>query len=107
MTTWFVSRHPGALEWAARQGLQIDRFATHLDPAEVQGGDTVIGSLPVHLAAVVCQRGGRYLNLSVTLPAELRGKELSADKLDQLGARLEQYRIESAQKPVPARTFKS
>ena len=98
MTTWFVSRHPGALEWAARQGLHIDRFATHLDPAEVQGGDTVIGSLPVNLAAVVCRRGGRYLNLSVTLPAELRGKELSADQLEKLGARLEEYRIESGQK---------
>ena len=93
MTTWFVSRHPGALEWAARQGLRIDRFATHLDPAEVQGGDTVICSLPVNLAAVVCRRGGRYLNLSVTLPAELRGKELSADQLDQLGARLEEFRV--------------
>jgi CRISPR-associated protein Csx16 len=93
MTTWFVSRHPGALEWAARQGLRIDRFATHLDPAEVQGGDTVIGSLPVNLAAVVCRRGGRYLNLSVTLPSELRGKELSADQLDQLGARLEEFRV--------------
>jgi CRISPR-associated protein Csx16 len=59
----------------------------------VQGGDTVIGSLPVNLAAVVCRRGGRYLNLSVTLPAELRGKELSADQLDQLGARLEEFRV--------------
>lgn len=95
MTTWFVSRHPGALEWAGRQGLQIDRFATHLNPAEVQAGDTVIGSLPVNLAAVVCQRGGRYLNLSVALPAELRGKELSADQLDRLGARLEEFRIAS------------
>ena len=93
MTTWFVSRHPGALEWAARQVLQIDRFATHLDPAEVRGGDTVIGNLPVNLAAVVCRRGGRYLNLSVTLPAELRGKELSADQLDKLGARLEELRV--------------
>lgn len=54
---------------------------------------TVIGSLPVNLAAVVCQRGGRYLNLSVALPAELRGKELSADQLDQHGARLEEFRI--------------
>lgn len=107
MTTWFVSRHPGALEWAARQGLQIDRFATHLDPAEVQGGDTVIGSLPVNLAAVVCHRGGRYLNLSVTLPAELRGKELSADQLERLGARLEEYRIESGQKSVSLAAFKS
>lgn len=96
MTTWFVSRHAGALEWAARRGLLIDRFATHLDPAEVQAGDTVIGSLPVNLAAVVCQRGGRYLNLSVALPAELRGKELSADQLDRLGARLEEFRITNA-----------
>lgn len=98
MTIWFVGRHPGALEWAARQGLQIDRFATHLDPAEVQGGDTVIGSLPVNLAALVCQRGGRYLSLSVSLPAELRGKELSADQLEKLGARLEEYRVEAAHK---------
>ena len=94
MTTWFVSRHPGALEWTARKGLHIDRFATHLDPAEVQRGDTVIGSLPVNLAAVVCQRGARYLNLSVVVPAELRGKELSADQLEKLGARLEEYRVE-------------
>lgn len=94
MTTWFVSRHPGALEWAARQGLQIDRFATHLDPAEVRCGDVVVGSLPVNLAAVVCQRGGRYLNLSLSVPAELRGKELSADQLERLGARLEEYRVE-------------
>ena len=94
MTTWFVSRHPGALEWAARKGLQVDRFATHLDPVEVQRGDTVIGSLPVNLAAVVCQRGARYLNLSVVVPAELRGKELSADQLEKLGARLEEYRVE-------------
>ncbi len=93
MTTWFVSRHPGALEWAARQGLQIDRFATHLDPAQVQRGDTVVGSLPVNLAAMVCQRQARYLNLSVSLPAELRGKELSADQLERLGARLESFQI--------------
>lgn len=101
MTTWFVSRHPGALEWAARQGLQIDRFATHLDPAEVQCGDTVIGSLPVNLAAMVCQRPARYLNLSVALPVEFRGKELSADQLERLGARLEEFRITSEQRITP------
>ncbi len=96
MTIWFVSRHPGALAWAARQGLRIDRFATHLEPGDVQRGDTVIGSLPVHLAAMVCQRQARYLNLSVELPAALRGKELSADQLERHGARLEEYRVERA-----------
>ena len=93
MTTWFVSRHPGALEWAARQGLRIDRFATHLELSDVQPGDTVIGSLPVNLAALVCQRQARFLNLSVQLPFELRGTELSADQLEQLSARLEEYSV--------------
>jgi len=73
MTTWFISRHPGACDWAAQQGLHIHRQVAHLDPAEVEPGDTVIGTLPVHLAAAVCQRGARYLNLSLDLPAHARG----------------------------------
>ena len=73
MTTWFVTRHPGAIEWAARQGLRIDRHVAHLDPASIAPGDTVIGILPVNLAARVCERGARYFNLSLELPAEARG----------------------------------
>ncbi len=93
MTTWFVTRHPGAEEWAARRQIAIDRHCTHLDPADVEAGDTVIGSLPVHLAAAVCARGARYLNLSLDLPARARGKELSAEELGEFNARLEEYKI--------------
>ena len=94
MTTWFVSRHPGAVEWAARQRLAVDQFRPHIDPQEVQPGDTVIGSLPVNLAAAVCARGVRYQHLSLELPAHLRGQELSADQLEALGARLQEFRVE-------------
>ncbi|WP_349497520.1 CRISPR-associated protein Csx16 [Hydrogenophilus thermoluteolus] len=90
---WFVTRHPGAVEWAARQGLKVDRQVAHLDPDEVQAGDTVIGTLPVHLAAQVCARKARYLHLSLDLPPEARGLELSADDLERYGARLEAYHI--------------
>jgi len=93
MTTLLITRHPGAIEWAARQGFRIDRQIDHLDPADVRPGDTVIGTLPVHLAAKVCARGGRFFNLSLDLPPEARGKELSADDLDRHGARLEEYLI--------------
>lgn len=93
MSTWFVSRHPGAIEWATRQHLQVDRTVPHLDPAQVQPGDTVIGSLPVNLAAQVCAKGASYWHLSVELPAELRGRELSADDLEQLGARVQAFDI--------------
>ena len=93
MTTWFVSRHPGAVDWAARQGLAVDQWVSHLDLGLVQPDDTVIGSLPVNLAALVCQRGARYLHLSLELSAHLRGQELSADQLEQLGAQLCQYQV--------------
>lgn len=93
-TTWFVSRHPGAVEWARRQELAVDRWAAHLDPAEICAGDTVIGSLPANLAAEVCARGARHLHLSLELPAEWRGRELSAEELEQAGANIEHFSVQ-------------
>lgn len=93
MTTLFISRHPGALEWAAGEGFAVDRMIAHLDPDTIQPGDVVIGTLPVNLAARVCAHGGRYLHLSLELPLEWRGRELSAADLRRFGARLEEYRV--------------
>jgi len=92
--TWFVSRHSGAIEWAKCQGLAIVRWVGHLDPNSVAAEDTVIGTLPVNLAAEVCKRGARYLHLSIAVPAPWRGRELSVGDLLMLGASLEPYRIE-------------
>ena len=94
MTTYFVSRHPGALDWAAEEGIQVDALIMHLDTAIIAPGDRIIGSLPVNLAAEVCRRGGRYLNLSLEPPAELRGRELSVEQMRACGACLEEFRIE-------------
>lgn len=93
MTTYFITRHPGAVEWAARRGLAVDRQLAHLDPADIRPGDVVIGTLPVNLAAAVCARGARFFNLSLDLPAEARGRELSAYELERYGARIEEYEI--------------
>lgn len=96
MTTYFISRHPGARAWAAEQGLQIDQHLTHLNTALIQAGDTVMGTLPVHLAAAVCRQGARYTNLSLDLPAHWRGRELSASEMRQCNARLEGFDIRQA-----------
>jgi CRISPR-associated protein Csx16 len=100
MTTWFVSRHPGALEWAAQQGLRVDRQVTHLEPAQVRAGDTVIGTLPIQLAAAVCAQGAHFYNLSLDLPALWRGRELSAGELVQCNARLERYDVRTPAIPL-------
>lgn len=94
MTTLFITRHPGAREWARRQGFAIDRLVEHLDPADIRAGDSVLGSLPVNLAAEVCGRGGRYFHLTLPLPPEWRGRELSADDMERFGARLEEFFVE-------------
>ncbi|MBF0109736.1 MAG: CRISPR-associated protein Csx16 [Magnetococcales bacterium] len=93
MTVYFVSRHPGAQEWAATQGLVVDRRIEHLEIGDIVSGDRVIGSLPVNIAAEICNRGGHYHHLSLKVPQILRGKELSVEEMIACGARLEEYRI--------------
>ena len=95
--TWFVSRHPGAIEWAQRGQLVIERWVAHLDPTEVAAGDLVIGTLQVNLAADVCKRGARYLHLSLSMPSAWRGRELSAEALLAVCAELSAFRVEEAQ----------
>lgn len=94
MTTYFVTRHAGAREWAAASGVEVDFVTAHLDIEGVGVGDIVIGTLPVHLAAEITRRGARYIYLSIDIPADRRGQELSAEEMKRYGARLEEYRIE-------------
>lgn len=93
MTHWFISRHPGACEWMAALSITIDHVVAHLVPLDVGSGDVVYGSLPINLAAQVCERGARYFHLSLVIPFELRGQELSAAQLATMGARFEEFDI--------------
>ena len=54
-------------------------------------GDNVIGTLPINLVAEVNARGGHYFHLTLEIPADARGKELTANDMRQFGARLEGY----------------
>ena len=91
MASYFVTRHPGAIEWACRQGI-VATMLSHLDPGRVETGDTVLGVLPVHIVAAINAKGARYLHLELDMAEEDRGRELSAGDLDRLGARLIEYR---------------
>jgi len=91
---WLVSRHAGALDWLQSRGINADRIVTHLDPEAPAPGDTVIGTLPIHVAARLVERGVEVRFLAMELPRHLRGRELTRDEMESSNARLEAFRIE-------------
>lgn len=93
MPSFFISRHSGALEWLKNQGIVVDKMLPHLDIDIIQPNDTVIGNLPIHLAAQVCEKKARYFHLEISIPLQYRGKELTAHQLTELGAKLTQFYI--------------
>jgi CRISPR-associated protein Csx16 len=75
---YFVTRHNGAVLWARDAGIRARKIEqANFDVSIVRPGDVVMGTLPVHLAAAVIQRG----------------KELTAAQMRDCNARLEEYRI--------------
>ena len=92
---YFVSRHEGAIQWAKKQQLAIDAWQDHFDVDQAQAGDVVYGTLPIPMVAQLMARGARYFHLSFEMPKELRGRELTAEEMDQLQVSLVEYRVEA------------
>lgn len=88
----FVSGHPGADTWARRRGI-VARHLEHLDLADIEHGMSVVGTLPAHLVAEVCARGARYYHLAMDMRRNDRHRQLTADEMEALNARL--IRIEA------------
>lgn len=92
MATYFVTRHAGAVQWAAATELAYDVHLTHLSNLSAfHHGEVVIGTLPINMVYMLNQRGVRYLHLSLEIPPELRGVELDADQLVACQATLQEF----------------
>ena len=88
---YLVTRHAGAKAWIEGQGIVIDELIEHLEISTLQPGDSVIGTLPIHIVAQLTDNAVHYFHLTLNLPAQARGKELSAAQLNQYGACLQEY----------------
>lgn len=86
--TVIVTRHTGAVEWLARRGIG-GPVLDHAAPADVRG-KIVVGVVPLYLAALA--REVWVIDLP-HLPPGWRGRDLTADEMDQAGARLTRYRV--------------
>ena len=94
----FISRHQGAIDWIKRShNVKIDRFLPHLRENEIenlQEGDVLIGTFPLRIAADICARGARIFSIDMDTHMAVRGRDLTADEMDQYNARIAEYRIE-------------
>ena len=91
--TIFVSRHKGASDWLAKQGLAVDLMVEHIELDKIKPDDCVIGSLPVHLASEICSKGGRYFHIVMNIPREARGKELTSADMENYNANIKEYKV--------------
>jgi CRISPR-associated protein Csx16 len=90
----FVGRHSGAMQWMHLQGVHIDEFVSSLDVSQIERGDAIYGTLPLHLIAALHRRGASFTHISLDIPEEYRGKELSAEQMIQFGAKLENVTVQ-------------
>jgi hypothetical protein len=88
-TTVIVTRHAALVEVLAEDYGYVGPVLAHATAADVRG-KRVVGVLPLHLAAVA----ESVTEVTLNLPPELRGKELSVDEVRQHLKGLTTYRVE-------------
>ena len=85
MDTVIVTRHAGLVEWLKRRGIEGEVVA-HAGEGTVKG-KRVYGVLPYRLAALADE----FVEVGMDVPAELRGKELTADDIDGLSPQMAEW----------------
>lgn len=90
MKTVVVTRHPSLVEHLKERGI-IDESAEVIEHATENDvrGNHVIGILPVHLASLA----GRYTNLTMNVPKELRGEELTIEQVREFAGEPVTYEV--------------
>ncbi len=91
--TIIVTRHPGALDWLRKHHLELGEavIVSHASEDQIAGA-RVVGVLPIDLAA----KCGEYWNLTMTIPPEYRGKELSCEDMERFGCSIKRYIVTAA-----------
>jgi putative CRISPR-associated protein (TIGR02620 family) len=76
-----ITRHGGLIDFLVNRGLDLSltEAVAHVTDPTILVGKTVVGVLPTHLA-VLCET---FVEVRLDIPAEMRGKELSAEQTEE------------------------
>ena len=90
-----VTRHSALVEFLSELGVEGEVIAHATE--ELVAGKHVFGVLPMRLAALC----GRFTEVTLQLPAELRGKELSLDEVKACNPTLTEWVVRGAGEFAP------
>ena len=88
--TIIISRHKGAINWLKKYHSEFNNveYFTHVNKKDIKG-NIVIGTLPINLAIF----SKEYWHLSMDIPIEMRGKELSIKDMEEFNCKIEGFII--------------
>lgn len=85
---YIVTRHEGAIEWLRSRGYE-GTVVSHLEPDQIEAGNTYIGVLPIPMVKAILDSGSRFLLLALPDVAySQRGKEMTPEEMNLMGAHL-------------------
>lgn len=94
MATYIVTRHAGAIQWLLWKGYSGD-IVPHWNQAktaQLNPGDLVVGTLPLHMIPGILGRGAEFLMISLPgIALAQREESLTPAEMEAAGAKL--YRI--------------
>jgi putative CRISPR-associated protein (TIGR02620 family) len=90
MSKIIVTKHQAALEFLKRMGIHDAAIYRHIDVSLVNEDMTIIGNVPLHLAAKVKDVMAIEFH---NLPNNRRNDELTLDDMIQFGAHLKRYKV--------------
>ncbi len=88
-----ITRHKGAVDWIKKHypKFSVFKHLTHASEEDIEG-NIIVGTLPVNLAVL----SKEYWHLSMDIPAEFRGKELTIEDMESFNCLLQRYEINLA-----------
>ena len=89
-----VTRHTATCNWLKTQleGHAL-HFTAHFSHEMAEGFEVVVGILPINLVADLNALGIRFFMVTMDVPAELRGKELTEEQMVECNVKLEQFSV--------------
>lgn len=99
-----VTRHAAAQNIITKMfpDYQIE-VREHYKAGDETGFEMVVGILPINLVADLNAKGVRFQMLTMNIPAELRGVELTEEQMAACGVKLEEFEV----KRTPVRKIMS